>query len=107
MTVESQIVDVLLSLDDTAETALFAGQHDVSISTRCGMALLKPVELDGHRLERKLLQGLGAGLDAIQKGHCYTAILGDYARAQAVIALLGPYIEPAKQALDALGVKHA
>jgi hypothetical protein len=91
MSLGQKIEDVLVSIDETAAAVLFNGEQDITISSRCGMALLDggPV---GHKLEDESLKLLAAGLDDLQKDHCFSAIVDDYNRAAKIIALLNPYM---------------
>jgi hypothetical protein len=75
----------------------------LTISTRCAMAQLDEaanVDPQGHEEERAALLELGAGLDAAQSHHCASALLGDLARARAVVARLQPYEAAARTELE-------
>ncbi len=92
----AQIKGILIGIDDAAAAVLFAGQNDLTISARCGMALLDQeagtyTPNGPHGLEQKFLIALANGLDDLQKGHCHQAILGDRDRAVNVLVLLQPY----------------
>lgn len=84
---------VLIGLDE-ALAAVGTIQNDMTISTRCGMAVIddaigRPVtEPLAHRI---LLDGADA-LDKIEPGHCNNAIRADRDRANAVLAALSPYL---------------
>ena len=84
---------VMIGVDDTGAAIVFRDQTDLTISARCGMA-----EIDQMRgtvtlsdEEMDALLNLAGVLNRIQAHHCRGAILGDIARAQAVIDKLTPY----------------
>lgn len=87
--IEEKVHAVLIGVDDAVAAAIFDDQTDLTISSRCGMALMDHTA----GAEGVALRALAEGLDDIQKQHCIGAIQADYARAQAVIAKLQPYVE--------------
>lgn len=96
-TLIEKIHGLLVAVDDAAAALVFDGQTDLTISSRCGMALI-----DGrlgvfdpkgpHGLEQSMLKALGNGLNEIEQQHCFAAILSDDARAAAVRTLLEKYV---------------
>jgi hypothetical protein len=95
---DEYIKGILIGIDDASAAALFNGQNDITISARCGMALLDSqrgvYQSNGaHRIEQWALDALAAKLDDIQKDHCIQAIVGDCQRASTVISLLNPYVQ--------------
>lgn len=94
--VEQKIEDVAVAEDQAAAAALFKDTFDLTISSRCGMALIaqdqgRPVDKE-HGWEDDVLQMLGKGLDAAQKDHCLNAILADHQRATDLLSTLHPYV---------------
>lgn len=94
---------VLIEIDNAAAAVAFDGQTGVTISSRCGMAFLDDMRGLPRTVESRALRALGSELDAVQAGHCVAAILGDAARAQQALDLLGPYVE----FINAKGATHA
>ena len=82
---------VLIGVDDTAAAVVFSGHTDITISSRCGMALIDELRGAPSSPESLALDGIGDGLDTLRAGHCFAAILADVDRAQRVLDLLGPY----------------
>ena len=107
--IETKILNILVGVDDTAAAVLFDEPSDLTISTRCGMALLDkagviqdPSIAAVHGIEEKFLVALADGLNAVQKNHCYWAILYDMNKAQGMMDKLSPYLAAAKGITDAL-----
>ena len=101
---ESKILDILIEVDAAAASALFANTTDLTISSRCGMALIDQssgnYSPDGpHGIEQRFLIALGNGLDDLAKQHCYESIVGDLQRAQTVVTTLDPYALVAQKIL--------
>lgn len=97
---------VLIGADDTAAAVVFPGQtNDLTISSRCGMALVDELRGVPPHPESLALGGIGEGLDELAPGHCFGAILADVARAQQVLDVLGPYAAYVKS--SGLKVSHA
>lgn len=88
-----RLKSVFVGLDNAAAAVAFDGQTDITISSRCGMALIDDMRGLPRTAESRMLHALGDSLDEIQAGHCVAAVLGDAARAQRVLDLLGPYVE--------------
>lgn len=97
MSLDTYIQGVLIGVDDAAAAVLFsATPNDITISARCGMALMDQANgvydpSGPHGLEAWALNALAAGLDDLQKSHCTGAILGDRDRAVNVLSVLLPY----------------
>lgn len=86
---------VLIGLDDFATSILFSGsQNDITISARCGMALVDAErgQIRLNEREQAVLMAGAAALDTLENDHCIGAIRGDYARAQEALAMLEPYV---------------
>lgn len=91
------VMGVLIGADQAAAAVLFSStQDDITISARCGMALMDSAKqvydpAGPHGIELWALNALAASLDALQKSHCVDAILGDRDRAVNVLSILQPY----------------
>lgn len=81
------LLNTLIDLDDAAAALVLQEIPGVTVSSRCGMAVLD------HEagVRGDVLEHIATALDDIQRGHCFAALLGDLARARAVIHLLEPY----------------
>ena len=97
MSIESplwtKIHGILVGIDDAVAAVLFNGQDDITISTRCGMALIDE-EMgwkSSQGLEDATLIALADGLNDLEKNHCFGAIVGDISRAREALATLQPY----------------
>ncbi len=93
---EARIKAVLVGADMTAGTILFTTGNDITISARCGMALMDA--RDGvydpsgpHGIEQWALIALADALDQVEEDHCMLAIVGDRDRAVDVLTTLMPY----------------
>lgn len=99
MTIEQDIFtkvhDSLVGVDQTIAASIFDTGNDITISSRCGMALIDAQlgKYKGSDTEKYLLEGLGKALDEVQTDHCYQAIQGDYERASEILQLLVPYMK--------------
>lgn len=96
MSITDQIKGILIGADAAAAALLFNGQTDITISARCGMALLDAqgsvYNPDGpHGIELWALDALAGGMNHLQKDHCFQAILGDRDRATKALTVLAPY----------------
>lgn len=95
MSIIASIYSAAIGIDETLAALAFNGQSDITISSRCGMALIdiqsgNPPPMSGT--EAWLLHHLALVLDDIQKEHCYQALQGDFDRAGAVRAQIQPYL---------------
>lgn len=81
---------VLIGIDDAASAAT-GGGNDITLSARAGVALVK--QMRGveplTEVDLKFVE-LANWLDSIQANHSTDAVLGDIARAEALIAELLP-----------------
>lgn len=80
----ARILKIAIAFDQFLDALGPASLPGVTISAHACMA-----DIDGRRWG-VILSRL---LDAVQKGHCEAAMRNDYARAQAVIDEIGPYID--------------
>lgn len=102
----ARIHDLLIGIDMAAATVLFTTGNDITISSRAGMALLDSkygvYDPSGpHGIEQWALDALAAGLDDLEKEHCFQSIYGDQTRWINVATTLMPYVRK----LDEMGVK--
>lgn len=86
-----RLKSILIAVDDAAAAVVFKDQTDVTISARCGMAMIDRLCGLPPSAEAFALVDLGVQLDRIDPAHCYAAILGDIDRAQAALDMLAPY----------------
>lgn len=92
MNIADQIRAVLIGVDEAVAAILFKGQTDLTISARCGMAIIDAQQGVPCTLESRALCALGAELNRIDAGHCNSAVLGDDERAAHIRVVLAPYL---------------
>lgn len=90
---ETRAVDIAIALDDTLDAAFFQQGDDVTLSCRCGMAILDKLMGKPDTAEGIALRALGEVLDKLQAGHCFGAVLHDGLRAAGVTTLTTPYAQ--------------
>lgn len=96
---EAAIWNVLIAFDQAWGSALL-GTKDLTISSRVGMALSDHEcgtysAGDPHGIPEAEMLLLANCLNSLQKNHCMEAWSGDRDRANAVLALLAPYLQRA------------
>lgn len=104
MSLDQKIKDILLSVDKLGAAALFDIGTNITISARAGMALIDKrmgrapdVSLG---IEHSMLLALESGLNAVDKDHCFEAILGDCKRAEDALKILSLYSAVARKSLE-------